>query len=398
MQIEPDFRPFASLASLDSTIENGAGARLRDVEVTPIGERLVFHNRNTGTILLSNSLGGQILNGIKDGGDIGTISHRLARDFDDVGAAELFIRDTVQSWIQAGLFRAPREGPIINLGPTTSATHEACFSVGSRQFRFISESEEVFGDVATLMADYRTPVDPDRAVATISVLLTSGGHTVHLNDSALWRPGSADEARFLVIQTALSLLAGRENVSAVFHAAAVVRNGEALLLAGPSGRGKTTLALLLAENGWQFAGDDLIALDRDGRRIISLPLAAHFKGNNLAEAGDKNAHFAFHVDRSGGYTWPPEPAPEGDLFRVLAMVFPSYKAEGKFCETEVAPEAALQYLLTTGTEIVPSDGSIEPLAGLLNSIPCYNWTYGNNRDALLAANRIFGENRIEEKL
>ena len=398
MQIESDFNSLAGVASLVSTIGNDASMRLRDVEVTPIGERLVLRNRKTGATLLSNSFGVLILDGIRDGCDVGTISRRLVRYFNDAGEANVFIQETVRSWTHAGLFGAPSQRPIVASETRASLMYEACFTVGSRQFRFLSESAEVFGDVASLMADYRAKSLPKQAIATISVLSTTAGHEVYLDDTAVWRPGSADEARFLVIQTALSVLAGPENVSAVFHAAAVVRDDEALLLAGPSGKGKTTLALLLSRHGWNFAGDDLIALHRDGRRIVALPLAAHFKSANLSEVEDGTARVAFHIERQGGYAWPLRTALSGNLFSVSAIVFPQYQPESEFLATAVAPEAALQYLLKTGTEIVPSSGSVRPLARLLDSIPTQSWTYGRNNDAVAAANNIFSRNRIKDKL
>ncbi|MFX9020101.1 hypothetical protein ABTN35_21005, partial [Acinetobacter baumannii] len=41
------------------------------------------------------------------------------------------------------------------------------------------------------------------------------------------------------------------------HAACVARDGRALALAGPSGRGKSTLAAALAASGWTALTDDV---------------------------------------------------------------------------------------------------------------------------------------------
>ncbi|MCA9317134.1 MAG: hypothetical protein KDB73_16720 [Planctomycetes bacterium] len=53
----------------------------------------------------------------------------------------------------------------------------------------------------------------------------------------------------------------------VMHAAGVQKDGYAWLVAGPSGRGKTTLALDLAERGWTLLGDDAVALSPDARGV-----------------------------------------------------------------------------------------------------------------------------------
>jgi len=56
------------------------------------------------------------------------------------------------------------------------------------------------------------------------------------------------------------------------HAAALQRDGLTLLLAGPSGAGKTTLSLALARAGWSFGSDELVLIGRDfNPRPLPLP-------------------------------------------------------------------------------------------------------------------------------
>jgi hypothetical protein len=56
----------------------------------------------------------------------------------------------------------------------------------------------------------------------------------------------------------------------VIHAAVVARNGEAVILVGASGAGKTTLALALVDRGWSLVSDDLAVLDPTSGSILSL--------------------------------------------------------------------------------------------------------------------------------
>lgn len=54
--------------------------------------------------------------------------------------------------------------------------------------------------------------------------------------------------------------------SLLLHAAWAVRGGGSVLLAGPHGCGKTTLAAALAlRHGWRLLADDMVAVDRAGR-------------------------------------------------------------------------------------------------------------------------------------
>ncbi len=55
------------------------------------------------------------------------------------------------------------------------------------------------------------------------------------------------------------------------QASAVAIDGQALLIEGDPGSGKSSLALVLIERGAQLIGDDGVTLTRDGEQIIASP-------------------------------------------------------------------------------------------------------------------------------
>jgi hypothetical protein len=57
----------------------------------------------------------------------------------------------------------------------------------------------------------------------------------------------------------------------VFHASAVMREGEAIALLGPSRSGKTSLALELCARGASFVADDVLALEAREGRLLANP-------------------------------------------------------------------------------------------------------------------------------
>ncbi len=75
--------------------------------------------------------------------------------------------------------------------------------------------------------------------------------------------------RLLVAQVLpfAALLRGLE----VLHASAVVHEGRAVALLGPSRAGKTSLALELCRRGASFLADDVLALERAGEQLLGHP-------------------------------------------------------------------------------------------------------------------------------
>lgn len=58
------------------------------------------------------------------------------------------------------------------------------------------------------------------------------------------------------------------------HAGAVEWSGKALLFAGPSGNGKSTLVTLLCDRGWRFLSDDIAPIRMNADEVLPFPQTA----------------------------------------------------------------------------------------------------------------------------
>src|SRR6185369_13552251 len=56
-----------------------------------------------------------------------------------------------------------------------------------------------------------------------------------------------------------------------FHASTVARDGRAVLIMGPSGSGKSDLALRLLDRGFSLVSDDQTLVRVDGGRLLASP-------------------------------------------------------------------------------------------------------------------------------
>ena len=99
-------------------------------------------------------------------------------------------------------------------------------------------------------------------------------------------PGTPD-AEMLLYQRFLAAVLLHTEPHAVFHGAALVdRGGGGLLLAGPSGHGKSSLALALVERGFGFLGDDYAPLDLASATLWPFPRTASILPGGTAPLPD----------------------------------------------------------------------------------------------------------------
>jgi len=64
-------------------------------------------------------------------------------------------------------------------------------------------------------------------------------------------------------------MTSRRLSSEMFHASTVARDGRAVMITGPSGSGKSDLALRLLDQGFRLVSDDQTIVSRDGDRLLA---------------------------------------------------------------------------------------------------------------------------------
>ncbi|HXG59134.1 MAG TPA: hypothetical protein VNL91_08930 [Thermoanaerobaculia bacterium] len=82
------------------------------------------------------------------------------------------------------------------------------------------------------------------------------------------------------------MIAGRPDLM-LFHAAAVGMSGRAVLLAGPKGRGKTTLSMALAARGHLFLGDETAVVDPSAKLVFPFRRPVAIKRGPAAAAVER---------------------------------------------------------------------------------------------------------------
>jgi hypothetical protein len=188
------------------------------------------------------------------------------------------------------------------------------------------------------------------------------------------RAGDEDEAlreHRIVSSAVCTLLAMRSDL--VLHASAVAVGGRAVLFCGPTGRGKSTLALALGEAGHAVLGEDGIAISLGEEGPIAFPGARGVRVRSWGDDGRRRTDLA------------PDPGPrEPPPCSVAAVVLLGERGEALAVEA-LDPARALALLtpnLTHSGDRRAIGVAFGRLARLLHAVPVFRASFPEDLDSL----------------
>jgi hypothetical protein len=161
------------------------------------------------------------------------------------------------------------------------------------------------------------------------------------------------------------------------HAGGVARSGNALLFAGPSGNGKSTLVTILCERGWRFLSDDVAPLRMNADEVLPYP-----------QTPRRRIH--------PGHVLPPEDVglikresvmiDAGRIQRspatISGIVFPLFHDAATTDLDRVKPGDAALNLIRDCTNFVDhKSAAVSRAAAIASTIPVYELRYSRGPDA-----------------
>jgi hypothetical protein len=253
------------------------------------------------------------------------------------------------------------------------ALHGVRVRVSSDQPDLLRGVRETWGRLIVAGSNEPEAVD-DRATAISACL--EGGRLVFRDSSGTYgvaAGGSPLVVLFDRIVHGLNRALDRSGIMAV-HAGAVELGGRALILAGPSGRGKSTLVVELVRVGAGLLSDESALVAPDNRTILPYPRAIHLRPSSVAligglgDLGDQPRH-----DLGGGSEVALDPTRVGALLG-----------------GRLSPGAPLGGVLLLGERLAPDAepriDSISPAIAvmeLLRGTPAASWTLDATRHRLI---------------
>jgi hypothetical protein len=191
------------------------------------------------------------------------------------------------------------------------------------------------------------------------------------------------------------LLWHQDRSNEVLHGALVSRNGEGVFLAGKGGSGKSTVALACLESGFDYVGDDYIALTESGE--------GRFAGHALYNATWLMADHLKKFPRFLEHALYPERRSEEKALVLLSQIFPERLLSRAPIRALVLPRItaspavrvrpasraeALFALAPSSILLRPNSGAatLEKLTRLVDAVPC--WWLELDGDLAAIAGRV----------
>ncbi len=177
----------------------------------------------------------------------------------------------------------------------------------------------------------------------------------------------------------------------LFHAAVISKVSKAVLFPAHVGSGKTTLAAMLAKQGFQFFSDELAVIDVETMQVRPFTMPMSIKPGSLPVLAPEYPELdtlANHLRPDGKvvrYLQPPtESLPKADATAaVSALVFPQYKEGAGNNFISLSKEETLQRLVRTCS----SDRSLRPqdikaMLAMVEQSECLALHYEDTHEAI----------------
>jgi len=170
----------------------------------------------------------------------------------------------------------------------------------------------------------------------------------------------------------------------LFHAAAVARDGKAILLPGASGAGKSTLSASLMAEGWQLLSDEFAILGSEDRRLHPHPRPVSLKEESIDVVARAlpNACFSNRITGTAkgtiAYLKPsPDSLDKAHRSAVpVAVIFPRFSAQGApVLKPLTKADSFMRLIDHSANYFTIMEAGFEALAGLVDSCPHYDFVY-----------------------
>lgn len=362
----------------DWTLRHWCPERSADVQSANLDDEIVLYHPERTSALVLNATAAVILDLCDGQRPLIEIIDLLRREYPEA-AADMAreVTDSVRTFLEHGVLRAPRLG-------SSPAAYELDFAGAKVRLEADDPAcvrllEFVCGHLP--VASTAIPA----ATFRLGPAMSTGTIAAYRDDILQFQAHSETLVATILLERVLDHLIESCSSGMLLHAAAVARDGRALVLAGGSGSGKTTLTTWLLQQGFDYLTEELVWIDPDTLSLHGFARPLHVKESGrevLAARVDIDGEATMKA--SSGFLVSPRRlgARAVSEARLAGLIFPTYQAGGRFdfCPLTKAQAASrlMNCLLNARQHL--SHG-FDDVARLVRDVPAFSMTYANVEQA-----------------
>lgn len=297
---------------------------------------------------------------------------------------------------------------VASLSPASFGARLAADGIGVRigpfDFHLRARVRGLAAPMHRLYGDYRL-LDGDRVFSAHATL----------DETARWLPARARRVRFrvdgrsphadmpaaqslAVLEWGLNLVVAlRFQCFLMLHAAALERQGRALLLPASPGHGKTTLCAALAHRGWRLLSDEFGLLRPGSLEVLPLPRPMSLKNESIAvlRAFAPDAELGPSIPGTIKGTVAHVRAPASSVARdtetasIGWVVFPRWVAGAAVCIESIDPAEAFMSIATNAFNYeVLGETAFDSVRRITTQARCFRLVYSDLAQAIEAIDAL----------
>jgi HprK-related kinase A len=189
----------------------------------------------------------------------------------------------------------------------------------------------------------------------------------------------------------------------IVHAAAIERDGRAVLMPAPPGSGKSTLCAALVNKGWRLLSDELALIDTDRCMVVPLARPISLKNESIAVIRNFAPQAVFGptspntIKGTIAHMKPPRQSVERikECCPVAWVVVPRYRSGAEISATEIRKgEGFMRVAESSVNYMVLGQLGFDLVSNMIDQIDCFRLEYGDLNEAV----RWFDEMSVCDKI
>lgn len=229
-------------------------------------------------------------------------------------------------------------------------------------------------------------------------IFNHGGHTYLLLNETLIGSWRLKDIHYFQGKFSMKLIECiynklEEKWMGVFHASAIGKNNQSILVLGDSGNGKSTSLSLLQAHGFHCIADDFVPID-DSKKVHAFPAGISIKKTSLdvllpyyPELISSAEYHYKRLNKTVRYL-PPSAIDYNNSSLCKALLFIKYNKEVDFEMKKISNISAFQKLIPDSW-ISQNPKNVSIFLDWFSSLPCYQLTYSDNKKMISKIGELF---------